>query len=114
MINYKVKDIVKCMVTAIEGYGFFVNTELGVSGLVHISEISKGYIKDINAFVKVGDTIYCQILDINKENGQLTLSIKNINYKSNKNKNLVTDNYGFLPLKNALPKWIKEKESEYN
>lgn len=113
MINYKKKDIVKCMVTAIEGYGFFVTTELGYSGLVHISEITSGYVKDITKFVNLGDVIYAQILEVNQEGNQLSLSIKNINYRASKKDVLINDMHGFLPLQNALDKWIKEKEEEY-
>lgn len=113
MINYKNKDIIKCMVTAIESYGFFVNTEFGISGLVHISEIAPGYIKDINAFVKLGDVIYCKIISINEEDKQLSLSIKNINYKANKKNKLNSEELGYSLLKKMLPKWIKEKENDY-
>lgn len=114
MINYKKKDIVKCMVTAIEGYGFFVNTELGYSGLVHISEITEGYVKDIKNFVNIGDVIYTQIIDINESGNQLSLSIKNINYKSNKKDAMINVENGFMPLQNALGKWISDKTEEYN
>lgn len=112
-MNYKKKDVVKCMVTAIESYGFFVNTELGYSGLVHISEMSNGYVSDITKFVSIGNVIYCTIIDIDEDLGQLKLSIKNINYKSRKKDTLVSDPNGFLPLKNMLDIWILEKEKEY-
>lgn len=113
MFKYKKKDIVKCMVTAIESYGFFVNTELGYSGLVHISEITSGYVKDIKNFVNVGDVIYTQILEVDEVGNQLSLSIKNINYKASKKDSILNDLNGFLPLQEALPKWIGEKEKEY-
>lgn len=114
MINYKEKDIVKCMVTAIESYGFFVNTEQGYSGLVHISEIATGYVKDVKAYVNIGDVIYAQIININEDGNQLGLSIKNINYKSSTKEMIINDKNDFLPLKNALEIWMKEKELEYN
>lgn len=112
-MNYKKQDVVKCVVTAIEHYGFFVSTELGYSGLVHISEMTSGYVRDINNFVKVNDVIYCIIKDIDDNTNKLTLSIKNINYKALSNNAVVNDFSGFLPLKKQLVIWMREKEEEY-
>ncbi len=117
MKNYKEGDIIKCMVTAIENYGFFVSTEFWFSGLVHISEITSGYVKDIFSYVNLGDVIYCQIIEVDEVNSHLKLSIKNINYKSasNSKKNKINENqFGFISLKKALPKWIEEKLEEIN
>ncbi len=111
MKNYKEGDIIKCMVTAIENYGFFVSTEFWYSGLVHISEITEGYVKDINNYVKLGDVIYCQIIEIDENNAHLKLSIKNINYKSIKNEK-IDNNIEFKSLKEALPNWINDKLKE--
>ena len=113
MNDYKVNDIVKCMVTSIEGYGFFVTTDSGYSGLVHISEISEGYVKDIENYVKLGDTVSCKILEIDSNSHQLKLSIKNINYKKLTRSNLDESHNEFLSLQKMLPKWIEEKLKEY-
>ncbi len=115
MKNYKVGDIIKCMVTAIESYGFFVSTDLWYSGLVHISEMTDGYVKDINSYVKIGDVIYCQILEVDDTNQQIKLSIKNINYKAAKNKgDKFEEMSSFEPLREALPNWIDTKIKELN
>ena len=75
-----------------------------------LAEKGKAYWKTL----KIGDTIYCQILEVDEDNLQLKLSIKNINYKTlDKNKNIKESRRGFLPLKNNLPIWIKEKLNEY-
>ncbi len=113
MKNYKTGDIIKCMVTAIESYGFFVSTECWYSGLVHISEIANGYVKDVSTFVKLGDVIYCQIIEVDEKTSHLKLSIKNINYKTNKTKDM-ENNQGFLNLQKMLPSWIEEKLKEIN
>ncbi len=110
MKNYKVGDIVKCMVTAIEAYGFFVSTEDWYSGLVHISEITEGYVKDITNYVNIGDVIYCQIIGSDQKNNQLKLSVKNINFKASKKAfHDESAKFGFIPLKKALPGWIESK-----
>ena len=42
-------------VTGIQPYGAFVALDDNTQGLVHISEITHGYVKDINDHLKVGD-----------------------------------------------------------
>ena len=57
----------------------------------------------------VGDEVYCQIIDVDLDHKQLKLSIKNINYKTNNKSKIQESRLGFLPLKNNLDKWIKER-----
>ena len=114
MSDYKVGSIIKCQVTGIEDYGIFVNVDSDYSGLIHISEVSNSFVKDINDFVKTGETIYCQILEVDENNLQLKLSIKNINYKSTvSEKQIKESRLGFLPLKETLPKWIEDSLKMY-
>lgn len=112
MAEYKTGSIVKGQVTGIENYGAFVSIDSQYTGLVHISEVSNDFVSNIHDFLEIGETIYCQILDVNDEEGQLKLSIKNINYKSNSKSKIKESRLGFLPLKNQLNKWISDKISE--
>jgi len=75
-------SIVEGEVTGIEDYGIFVHINNDYSGLVHISEISEDFVKDINSFVVIGEKIYCQVLEVLENEKKLKLSIKDINYKS--------------------------------
>lgn len=110
----KVGSIVKCIVTGIENYGIFVSINECYSGLVHISEISDGFVKDINAFVTIGEVIYCYVLEVLENDKKLKLSIKNINYKNIPiNGEIQETRLGFLPLKEHLNKWIEEKLKVY-
>ena len=111
--DYKVGDIIKCEVTGIEKYGIFVKADNDYYGLVHISEISDNYVKDIYSYVDINETIYCQIISVDKENKQLKLSIKNINYKEKINPDFPETRKGFLLLKENLPIWLDEKLKEY-
>ena len=52
-----VNDVVSGKVTAIMNFGAFVLLEDGTSGLVHISEISKNFVRDINDFLTVGQHV---------------------------------------------------------
>lgn len=112
--EYKVGDIIKGQVTGIEKYGAFVNVDHYYDGLIHISEISSRFVSDIHNFVNIGETIYCQVLEVDNDNLHLKLSIKNINYKSDNSSNPIKETRkGFLPLKENLDIWINEKLSIY-
>ena len=108
-MNYKVGDIVLGEVTGIEDYGIFVKVEDKYTGLVHISEIIGGYVKDVNDFFKVGEKIYVHILEIDEKNYQMKLSTKNINYRINSEEKKAPESVsGFLPLSRKLDDWIDE------
>jgi len=47
-------------------------------GLIHISEVSPGRIRNIRDFVRVGKKIVCKVLRINKERGQIDLSLRRV------------------------------------
>ena len=112
--EYKVGDIIKCQVTGVEKYGIFVNIDPWYDGLIHISEVSEEYVKNIFDYVSIGETIYCQVLDVDDEHLQLKLSIKNINYKADRGDNPIKETRkGFLPLKEKLDIWINEKIRVY-
>lgn len=114
MNKYKKGDVVKAKITAIEEYGAFALIDDEYSGLIHISEITDKFIKDINDYLEVGDIINVKILDLINESNHLKLSAKDVNgdlYK-NKNRKLKETVFGFYLLKSALPNWIKEKMKE--
>lgn len=69
--------IVSGKITGITSFGAFVELEDSVTGLVHISEISTSYVKDINDHVKVGDTVDVKVLPVDKK-GKVGLSIKQV------------------------------------
>ena len=107
------EDVVKVTVTGIQKYGAFVNTE-DYEGLIHISEISYGYVKNVNDYVKIGDEIYAEVVDIDEKDNHLKLSIKNIDYKNDGSKleRMEETKNGFKPLKDNLEIWIAEKIKE--
>lgn len=114
-MEYKVSSIIKGQVSGIENYGIFVNLEGSYSGLIHISEISSGYVKDVKDYVSVGEEIYCKIIEVNNETKHLKLSIKDINYKTDGSAQMTADlANGFNSLKEQLPIWTKEKLEEIN
>ena len=114
MDDIKINDVIEVTVTGIQKYGAFVLINDKYDGLIHISEISVGYVKNINDYIKIKDKIYAQVVDIDKENNKFKLSIKNIDYR---NDGKVINNEGnfsngFEPLKEHLDLWINEKIKE--
>ena len=84
---YTVNKIVKGKVQGITKYGIFVKLDDAYNGLIHISEISDGFVKNIEDYVKINDVINVKILEVDEEKKQIKLSIKNIDYKNNDKRN---------------------------
>ena len=112
MPKYEKGKVVRGTVTCIEPYGAFMSFDEFYTGLIHISEISNGFVKNISDFINVGDHIYVEILDVNEEEAQLKLSIKNINYKINgkpRRRKIIETPHGFETLSKKLPIWINKQ-----
>ena len=61
-------EIVICTVTKIHFHSVFVNLdEYGRSGLIHISEVSPGRIRNLRDFVVEGKKVVCKVLRIDEE-----------------------------------------------
>ena len=70
-----VGQITSGKITGITNFGVFVDLGEGKSGMVHISEVARTYVNDINDFVKIGDEVKVKVLEIG-EDGKIALSIK--------------------------------------
>lgn len=117
MAKYKKGKIVKGIVSGIETYGAFVTLDEFYTGLIHISEISYGFVKNITDFFNIGDTIYVEIIDVDDKLCHLKLSIKNIMYKPQKKhrkKKIQETPLGFKTLSYKLPKWIENSMKSIN
>lgn len=114
MKKYKVGDVITCKVSGIEPYGIFVSIDKKYSGLIHISEISNEFVRNINDYVKLEEQIYCKIIDIDEKDHQMKLSIKDIDYaNTGLERERIDTKQGFQSLKENLPKWMEEKLKEY-
>lgn len=71
----EIGTILNAKVTRIMPFGAFIRTDDGLTGLVHISEVSLNYISDINEHLKVGDSVKAMIVKI-EDDGKLSFSIK--------------------------------------
>ena len=114
MTRYNVGDIVEGVVTGIENYGIFLSVGGDVSGLIHISEISDSYVRNISSYAKVNDIIYARVLEFDPVNKKLKLTIKGFNYLDGESQSngIKETGLGFEKLSEALPRWIREKETQ--
>ena len=79
------KDMVlKGKVTRLEKFGVFVDIGAERPGLVHISEMTHGYIKNPGEIAKEGDEIEVQVLNVNRQKKQIKLSMKALEEKPEK------------------------------
>lgn len=68
-------DVVKGKVARLTNFGAFIDLG-GVDGLVHISQISYGHVNEPGDVLTVGEEVDVKILSVNKEEGRISLSIK--------------------------------------
>lgn len=73
--NYKAGDIVEGKVVKLLDFGAFIELEPGLDGLVHISQISDKHIAKPSDVLNVHEKVKVKILDINKEEKRISLSI---------------------------------------
>lgn len=120
--KFEVGQTLEGKVTGIQPYGAFVALDEETQGLVHISEITHGYVKDVHEHLKVGDTVNVKVLKIDEEKKKVSLSIRATEEaptkqpKQKENKQPVQkddDTAGFNSLKGKLQEWIEQsKERE--
>ena len=126
--KYEVGQILTGKVTGIQPYGAFVALDENTTGLVHISEITYGFVKDINEQLKIGDEVNVKVLSVNEEAGKIALSIRAteeppaVKPETRKPKKKAQQNavkvppaetpQGFNTLKDKLEEWIERSKRE--
>jgi len=73
--DLKIGDKLQGTVRNVVDFGAFVDVGLHNDGLVHISKISKNYIKHPSEVLSVGDIIECVVIDVNYKTEKIALSL---------------------------------------
>jgi ribosomal protein S1 len=73
----QVGAVVNGVVTAVKPYGAFVDVG-GMSGLLHISQISCDHISNVEAVLPMGSAIKCMVISQDKAKGRVALSTKTL------------------------------------
>ena len=77
--NVKVGSVVKGKVESLQTYGAFVRLDDGLSGLVHVSQISRKRVKSPKDVLSVGDEVTVKIIGL--KDGKISLSMKALEEK---------------------------------
>ncbi len=81
-------EIVIGTVTRVLDFGAFVSLDEyeDKEGMVHISEVASGWVKDIRDYVKKGQKVVCKVLSVDRKKGHIDLSIKDVTERQRKEK----------------------------
>ena len=74
--KYVEGDVIHGKVVRIVPFGAFVEVEKGIDGLVHVSQISHEFLENPTTALTIGQEIDAKILRLNPEERKMTLSIK--------------------------------------
>ncbi|ELZ00114.1 translation initiation factor IF-2 subunit alpha [Natrialba asiatica] len=74
-------ELVVGKIDEIEDFGVFVDLEeyKDKRGLIHISEVASGWIKNVRDHVREGQIVVCKVLDVDEGSQQIDLSLKDVN-----------------------------------
>lgn len=84
--KYHINDVVKVKVVKMMPFGVFVELETGIEGLVHISQICEKRISKVEEELALGQYVNAKIIDMDKENRKIELSIRELEGTSNEYK----------------------------
>ncbi|MBM0066274.1 S1 domain-containing post-transcriptional regulator GSP13 [Alkalicoccobacillus gibsonii] len=128
MANYEVGSIIEGKITGIKPFGAFVAIDEQKQGLVHISEVAHGFVKDINDVLTVGDEVKVKVISVDENSGKISLSIRatqeaparpaskprpsggggNFGGGSRKPQQQQQKQQGFNTLEDKLKEWLKQ------
>ena len=114
-MKYQIGDLIVGKITSVKPYALFLSFENGSNGLLHISELSDSYIRDIEKYGSLGDEIKVKVIAIDEANGFLRVSYKRVpeeeRYSTHINEAriyLEESEKDFSELEKKLPIWINE------
>ncbi|OPJ56887.1 S1 domain-containing post-transcriptional regulator GSP13 [Alkalithermobacter paradoxus] len=131
--KFEINSIVTGKIIDIKPFGAFVALDEETKGLVHISQVSHGFVKDINEHLTIGQEVKVKILSIDESTGKISLSIRDANpeskrperkpyvkhqdqpkHQNNSNNNNTNNN---VCLEDKLKEWLKqsnERQADLN
>jgi len=69
-------SVVEGTVKAVRDYGAVVSLTNGLEGLLHVSQISQVFVKDVEAVFGEGDPVRCVVIKVDADDGSISLSTK--------------------------------------
>lgn len=77
-MQIEVGSIIEGKITGLTNFGAFVSLDANTTGMVHISEVSNTYVKDIKDHLSEGQQVKVKVLSVGND-GKISLSIKQAN-----------------------------------
>jgi polyribonucleotide nucleotidyltransferase len=74
--EFKVGDIIEGKIVRMLEFGAIVDLGGGKDGMIHVSELANGFVKNVTDVVKLGDTVRAKIISTDEDGGKLRLSLK--------------------------------------
>jgi translation initiation factor 2 subunit 1 len=94
----EVGDLVIASIEKVTNYGAYVFLdEYGKEGLLHISEVSSGWVRNIRSFIREGQKTVMKVLRVDPEKGHVDLSLRRVTKRERREKILA---------------WKKERKAE--
>ena len=113
-MTLKIGDILTGEITGIQPYGAFVSLGDNQQGLIHVSEVKHGFIKNIEEELTVKQKVKVQIIDIDEYTKKISLSLRvfqdapPVLYKKKKYFTNRYKNIGFESIDKNLSHWVDE------
>ena len=80
------------------------------TGLIHISEFSDNYVRNINDFVEIGEKVKLKVVEVDEEKKRLKLSYKTLNKVRGVKGEIPKFTVGFKSLRDRMPQFIKDQK----
>ena len=119
-MEFQVGDIMVGEVTGIQPYGAFIRFPNNECGLIHISEISSFFVRNITDYVNIGQHVRVKIIALLEDKNLYRLSLKQVAERRRQNvrrinsqavttrkKKVTISHADITPLANKLPEWIE-------
>lgn len=102
--SIKAGDLIDGEVFKITNFGAFVKLSTGHKGLIHISQVSDAYVKDVNEHLKIGDKVNARVITVAGD-GKIDLSLK-----SPQEVMVRRSDFRFQTFESKLKKFLKDSE----
>lgn len=109
--KYKLNDTIDAPISRISRFGAFIELDGGIQGLIHLSEISHGVVKDIRDHLKVGEQVQAKIINFDPKVKRIGLSLKALQPVP-EGMEVVEEKTEEKPAKKAAPKKEPAKKEE--
>ena len=74
--DLKTGMVLEGTVTNVAAFGAFVDIGVHQDGLVHVSQLADGFVKDIHSVVKAGDVVKVRIVEVDAARKRIGLTMK--------------------------------------